>query len=145
MAKDDLKSFSERTADEQQKIARKGGKKSGEARRHKADLRAAAQTILDGVYKTIVDKETGETRDRTGAEIIILNAFKIAGDAKNKQCIAAAKLLMELTGANRTPEQVEIDKQEIELLKAKVKAMETGTAFADTVQIIVDRSKNEPS
>lgn len=102
-----------------------GGAKSGESRRQKADMRKAAQTILDGEYS---DKHTGEKK--SGAEVLVLTLFKIATDPKNKQCISAVKTLMELTSQNKSSEETkkliaEISKieAETELTQAKAKAL----------------------
>ena len=103
-----------------QEEAKKGGANSGKSRRQKADMRKAAQTILDGEYS---DKSGTK---KTGSEILILTLFKIATDPKNKQCISAAKTLIELTNQNKSNEEIskliaEIDKikAETELTQAK--------------------------
>ena len=80
-------------------------------------MRKAAQDVLNGTYK---DK-TGQEFD--GAKVVILNLFKIANDIHNKQCIQAIRLLMELYGEEKSPEEKEKVNAEIELLKAKAKAV----------------------
>lgn len=97
---------------------RKGGIKADAARKAKVNLRDSAQTILEGTYK-VRDKQTGEINERTGAEVLVLNTFSIASDPKNRNCIAATKLLMELTGANKSPESIAIDKATAALIQAK--------------------------
>lgn len=47
MNEQNLKSFSERTTEEQREIARQGGKASAEARRKKRDLRLALEMLLE--------------------------------------------------------------------------------------------------
>lgn len=96
--------------------------KSAEVRREnskgKSDLRVAAQTVLDGTYKC-KDKTTGKVTERTGAEMLVLNVLAIGADPKNKQCIAAIKLLMELTGANKSEESKAVEKATAALIQAK--------------------------
>ena len=96
---------------------KRGGIASGKSRKEKASLRKAAQDVLNGTYK---DK-TGQEFD--GAKVVILNLFKIANDIHNKQCIQAIRLLMELYGEEKSPEEKEKVNAEIELLKAKAKAV----------------------
>ena len=74
----------------------KGNEAKREKSKQKADLRVAAQTVLDGKYNC-KDKATGKVTERTGAEMLVLNVLAIGADPKNRQCIAAIKLLMELT------------------------------------------------
>ena len=69
--------FDEQTADEQRKIASKGGQASGEARRRKRDIRAAMEALLEKKYNTSM----GEL---SGAEAISLKQMEKAlkGDPK---------------------------------------------------------------
>lgn len=69
---DNLIPQSERTKEEQRKIARQGGIASGEARRRKRDLRLALEMLLEKEYK---DK-AGNTL--TGTEAITAKLFEQA-------------------------------------------------------------------
>jgi hypothetical protein len=62
MAKKDLVSFADRTAEEQQKIASAGGKKSGEVRRKKKDLKERFKIALEFMTKEKADalKKAGQ-------------------------------------------------------------------------------------
>lgn len=64
--------FHERTAEEQRKIAVKGGKASGEARRERRDLRRALEMLLEKDFKDMSGKK------RSGAEAISAELFKQA-------------------------------------------------------------------
>lgn len=112
-----------------QEEAKKGGIKSGETRRRKADMRAAAQAILDNEY---TDKN-GQTK--TGAEVLILNLFKIATDTKNKQCISAVKTLMELTGQSKDPIDIKKIEAEIKLIEAKQEALKDSNALQSSEEL----------
>lgn len=70
--------MNERTKDEQSKIARKGGKRSGEVRREKANIRKALETLL---AKNMI---LADGRKMTGAELIALRQMEkaIAGDTR---------------------------------------------------------------
>lgn len=107
-----------KAGEEQAKIASEGGKKSAAARKAKSDLRQAAQDILDNIYTT-KDKQGNITGKKSGAELLIVNLFGIASDKSNKNCISAMRLLIELIGANRSPETIEIEKATAALIQAK--------------------------
>ena len=62
----------ERTKDEVREITTKGGINSGKARRKKADMRKAVQSMLDNTYSDSSGKEL------SGAEVMALKLFKIA-------------------------------------------------------------------
>ena len=72
------KGFESRTTEEQRKIAKMGGKASGEARRKKRDLKACMEALLE---KQIIGKD-GQMY--SGAEAISIKQFEKAlkGDAK---------------------------------------------------------------
>ena len=50
MNNENLKPFSERTESEKREITKKGGIASGKARRKRADIKKALQSILDETY-----------------------------------------------------------------------------------------------
>ena len=102
----------------QAKIAREGAKKANAVRKAKADLRQAAQTVLDNIYTT-KDKNGNITGEKSGADLLLVNLFGIASDKSNRNCIAAIRLLIELTGANKSPESIAIDKATAALIQAK--------------------------
>lgn len=106
-----------RTKEEARIIGAKGGKKSGQTRREKADLRKSIQMALDAEY---TDKNGEKFTGTAGiARVLVTKALS----SKDKDCIAAIKYINELLGVNRTEEQKERDKAEIALLQAKIKAM----------------------
>jgi len=92
---------SERTKDEQRKIATMGGQASGEARRKKRDIRLAMEALLEKQYKGKDGKEI------SGAEAIALKQMEKAlkGDAK------AFELVRDTAGQKpiEKVEQVNID------------------------------------
>lgn len=73
-----LKSLADRTTSEKRKIAKKGGKASGEARRNKRDICAALEALLEKTYKG----KGGE--ELSGAEAIALKQMEKAlkGDTR---------------------------------------------------------------
>ena len=75
---DNLKPQSERTKEEQRRIATMGGKASGKARREKADLRKMCQMVLE------MDIKGKDGTVKSGAEAITLAQLQKAlkGDAK---------------------------------------------------------------
>ena len=111
-----VKFTSSQNRDEAKKNGAKGGKKSGAARRKKADLRKAIQSALDSEY---TDKNG---KKFTGTEGIAQVLVQKALTSKDKDCVAAIKYLCEVMGINRTEEQKKKDKAELELLQARIKA-----------------------
>ena len=91
-----------RSESEARENSRKGGIKSGEARRKKRDLKLAMQALLEA---DVTDKKTGETM--SGAEAIAMAQYKKAlkGDAK------AFELVRDTSGQKPVEkvEQVNID------------------------------------
>ena len=62
-------------------------------------------------------------KELSGAEIMALKLFKIATNEKDKQCISAIKLIIELTGQNKDTLTDKKTKAEIKLLEARIKAL----------------------
>lgn len=94
---------------------RKGGKKSGEAKKKKADIKATVQDVLNDEY---TDKSG---RTLSGVGVLVVNLFRIAADPKNKQCITAMKMIFDIYNdkdKNKLLDQK--TKAEIKLLEAKV-------------------------
>ena len=91
----------------------KGGKASGKARRHKADLRKIAQQVLDGTYR---DKNTGI--EMTGEELI-LNGIVANLSPNSRNWGKAMDVLIELLGADKSREEKQHLKAQTALIKAK--------------------------
>ena len=121
MNNENLKPFSERTESEKREITKKGGIASGKARRKKADIKKALQSILDETY-------TDENREKfTGEDRLAMTLYKVATDKKHRQCIQAQRLIYELTGQDKTPEDrkrikqaLKLQEKEIELIQKKI-------------------------
>jgi len=107
------------------KNGKKGGEASAKARRKKADIRKAAQAILDGEYKA----DEGKTMN--GAEAIVLNMFQKAVSVDDKQSVQAARLLLELTGQDKTPEDRKRIKQALKLQEKEIELMQKRIDNAD--------------
>ena len=101
--------------------AKKGGKKSGEVRKQKADLRKAAQGLLEGKYTT----KSGEVI--TGQEMLIRGLIANLADPKGKQWAKAVDTIMALTSASRSEEQRKRERLEVEILKAKLDSIQGGS------------------
>ena len=121
MNDENLKPFSERTESEKREITRKGGIASGKARRKKTDIKKALQSILDETYTD----ENGEKF--TGEDRLAMTLYKVATDKKHRQCIQAQRLIYELTGQDKTPEDrkrikqaLKLQEKEIELIQKKI-------------------------
>lgn len=87
--------FNERTEEEQRKLARQGGIRSGEVRREKATMKATLEMLLDEKYKN----------GKTYRELATLGLLKgaINGKAENFKAILALMGEME-EQQNETPQ-----------------------------------------
>lgn len=134
MNEENLKPNSERTPSEIKEMTTKGGINSGKSRRKKADMRKAVQSMLDNTYSDNSGKAL------TGAEIMALKLFKIATNEKDKQCISAIKLIIELTGQNKDTLTDKKTKTEIKLLEARIKAL-SGLDDGETKKLLDNINK----
>ena len=124
MAKEDIVEyqFDNRTAEEQQNIARQGGKASGEARRKKA-------TMLSVLEKTLDEKNA---KGLTYRELVTLGLIKGAmnGSSKNYELI---------TNMMGQKEQIELENQVFVTIPAK----DISSSFSDINRSIDDREYRE--
>lgn len=91
----------------------KGGINSGKARKRKADLRKMAQEIFDGTFHDKHGKEF------TGEEAMIQGMVANLATPNGKNWGKAMSFMIQLFGADKTPEEQAKLKAEIALLKAK--------------------------
>ena len=96
---ENLKSLADRTTEEQQRIARMGGKASGEARRKKRDMKASIEALFamptSDKYIAKFRKmgyDVPDTLTNEEAMTISMVAKSISGDTR------AAKLVMDILG-----------------------------------------------
>lgn len=113
------------TSSELRERASKGGKASGRARREKANLRKLAQQVLDDSYKDSSGNEY------TGAELFVRGLVSNLANPDGKNWSKTMDLLITLTGAGKSAEEIEAIKAQAKLTMAKVDLM-TG---ADTSAI----------
>lgn len=116
---------SERTPSELREQTRKAGIASGKARRQKADLRRAMQDALNSTFTDSKGKKA------TGAEIVMAGLMANLSDPKARNWGKAVEVMLLLTGQNMTKEQIAKIKAEIELTKAKTKAISDGNSTED--------------
>lgn len=116
---------SERTPSELREQTRKAGIASGKARRQKADLRRAMQDALNSTFTDSKGKQA------TGAEIVMTGLMANLSDPKARNWGKAVEIMLLLTGQNMTKEQIAKLKAEIELTKAKTKAISDGNSTED--------------
>ena len=122
MNEKNLKPFTSRQSrEEAAKNGRKGGIKSGEARRRKREIKKALEERVNDIYR---DKEGHELE---GIDVLAATLFKIASDPKHKQVITAQRLIYELLEMDksnddkkRIKQALKIQAQEIELNAKKI-------------------------
>ena len=98
--------------------AKRGGIASGKARREKADLRKMAQSILDG---TFTDKNG---KQFSGLEMVLNSLLANLANSGGKNWGKAMEILLQLTGANMSPEQRESIIASTEKIKAETRKMQ---------------------
>lgn len=108
-----------------QEEAKRGGIASGKARRAKADLRKAMQEALNSTFTDSKGKKA------TGQEIVMAGLIANLSDPKARNWGKAVEVMLLLTGQNMTKEQIAKLKAEIELTKAKTKAISDGNSTED--------------
>jgi len=120
-----------------QEEAKKGGINSGKTRRRKADLRKAAQAILDG---TFTDKNG---KPFTGEEAFKNSLLANLANPNSKNWGKAIDVFVKLTGADMSREEKQQIKAQTALLKAKVDVL-TGadTSALDRLDAILEGMKN---
>jgi len=119
---DNLIPFSGRSKDEARTQGAFGGKRSGQTRKRKADVKKTITEILNNTY-TNVNKD-GTVTSVTGIEAIMINLFKMATDPKSRNSVQAIKLILELyQGNQQTKEEKRLLNAQITLMEAKAKSM----------------------
>ena len=76
----------------------KGGKRSGEVRRQRQQLREAIQGIFDSTYK--VTDSSGKAMQLTGEQIITRKIIEVINDTNNKHWFDTLQLLIAMTDSN---------------------------------------------
>lgn len=118
---------------------RKGGRNAAPTRKRNGDIRRAVQQILNGTYLD------GNGNEITGAEAVAIAVFSIAVDTGNRNAIAAARLLVDIIGQDKTPEERKKIKAEIAVLEAQSQkiAQTASGESAEDIKIILERRGNE--
>ncbi|MCW6682064.1 stress-induced protein [Aerococcaceae bacterium NML160702] len=144
MAREDLIPFNERTEEEQKRIASLGGKASGVARRKKADLKKAFETILQADVASETARKQLESMgfEATNEMLLALATFQSA--AKGNQ--RAVENIIRLTNTKDAQDLAE-QKERIKAMKMqnkRVKAeMDAMAQEIDTSVVIVDEWAGE--
>ena len=124
------------TSSERRERASKGGKASGRARREKANLRKLAQQVLDDSYKDSAGNEY------TGAELFVRGLVSNLANPDGKNWSKTMDLLISLTGAGKSKEEVEALKAQAKLTMAKVELMTSSdTSAIDKLDEILKEMK----
>lgn len=120
--------------------ASSGGKKSGKVRRNKADFQQMARWALE--MKTTATLN-GKKQNITQAQAIILNLLQKAMNKDDKQCIEATKLLISLSGANKSESEKKVLEAQAKLIEAKIDLL-TGadTTALDKLDAILKEMKD---
>lgn len=142
---DNLKPQNKRTKSEQREIAKMGGKASGKARRKKANLKNALNTILTAEATS----KTAQLLEELGFENTNEMAIMLS---LTQQAMKGNVRAIELINKMATSEKDDLDRKE---QRARIKALEIANKAAsekqdvqDSQVIIVDEWKeeeNEPS
>ena len=117
----------ERSKEEAIENSRKGGIASGKARREKSDLRKAIQMALNNSY---ADKDGNMI---SGTEAMARNLVAKALSKNSRDAMAAIKYICELTGMNKTAEQLQKERVELKLLEKELELKK---------QVVTDMKEN---
>lgn len=132
--------FHERSANEVRALARKGGQKSGETRRRKAEFKKVLNAMLTA---KIENPEWGPTLEAMGLECTletVINARMIF-EAMNGN-VKAYEAIAKYSGQDlRTPEEIEKEKIDIELAKKELNPEENDGG--DEIKIVIDAEECE--
>ena len=107
---------SSQSREEAVKNGKKGGKASAKARKEKAEFREAAKWALEMVTTAKVD---GEKTKITQTQAIVLNLLQKATSKEDRQSIEAAKVLLQLTDANKSAAEIRMLEAQAKLIEAK--------------------------
>lgn len=88
------------------------------------------QSLLNGTYN-LKDKSTGEVKVLKGEEAIALTIMQTAMNPKDKNWARAVEYALRLDGSNILPDDKKKAKEEIKLIQAKIKQLETGGTNID--------------
>ena len=120
-----LKPVTARSKKEARAMSVKGGINSGKARREKKNLREAMQ---EAMHTTFTDSKGNKA---TGMEIIMAGILANLSDPKSRNWGKAMEYAMNLSGMQMTPDQIEKIRADIELTKAKTKAISEANSIED--------------
>ena len=113
-----------RSPKEVRENGRKGGIASGRSRREKANLRKLAQQVLDDSYKDSAGNEY------TGAELFVRGLVSNLANPDGKNWSKTMDLLISLTGAGKSKEEIEALNAQAKLTMAKVELMTSSDTSA---------------
>lgn len=125
MAQEDLIPMSERTKEEQKKIATMGGIASGIARRRKRDMKEAVDLLLslpcklqtqDGEAIREMAKKLGIDEDEIDNQMAIAISMLIVASGGGKNSVGAATFLRDTVG-DKPKEEIEISTDTDETIK----------------------------
>lgn len=135
-----LKPMSERSKDEVKKIASKGGINSGKARRKKADLKKAFETLLslDVTDKNIKKQLEDMGMDGSNEALLAFATFQQAVKGNQK----ATENIIKLTNT-KDKYDIQEQRERIKLLKLDNKERAEANSLTDTPIHIVDEWAGE--
>lgn len=108
------------------------GRKSGEARRRKADLRKAFREAMETTY---TDKNGTEL---TGEEIVIRALMQNLSDPKGRNFGKSLDAAISLLGAKESDVDVKIKKAQLEILKAQAENAKKNGGGDENVTVVID-------
>lgn len=109
--------------EERRERAKKANKASVAARKEKSKIRKAMQVILDGKYE--IDGELMKGHEAVAAKI-----FQEAINPNSKNWAKATDYILQMANAMKSDEDMEMIRAQIDLVRARAKAMEGGDTTA---------------
>lgn len=105
-------------SDDGGRSAVEANKKSREAHKHNEDMRKCVNRLINEEYD-VIDKQSGEVKKFTGAELAAMSIVREAQNPKSRNWAKAVEFVMRLTETGASKNEKAKEKAEIELLKAK--------------------------
>lgn len=124
---ENMKPVNTRSKEEQKMICAKGGRASGVARKRKADLRKAAQDFLLGKYQF-----PDRVMPMSGEALMMAGLMENLNSPGSKNWAKAMEIMLRLSGADLTAEEIRKIKADTMLSKEKARQIQAELEPPDT-------------
>lgn len=148
MNDENLIPITKRTKNEQREITSKGGKKSGEVRRKKRDMKACMEMLLQmspgtqedySILAAVGVNINTITNDELN-NLLVVNAA-LLNKAKNGD-VTAFREIRNILGEDNSSAELELKKKELKLKEYSIQKTESDIADDGLVEVLITKSKD---